>query len=233
MKFSLNAFTAALCLFLLSLGRLEAMSTHVVPHPDPIRFDVFYLSDTANLNLGVLASTTGTPYLFSSEGVPNTLLPSPTLGAQSTHLSNGGVEFIIGGTSPLPGQQTPVELNDKDEVDNFTIALDISVDDPIPDFNLQFCSCNIGDASCVESSIDGGLSYQQIDGQFVTCTETEPSATRRRVEIEISVLGLQNPSSPPLETGFRIVLSPVPIPSAVWLFGSALGLLGWIRHKAT
>ena len=25
--------------------------------------------------------------------------------------------------------------------------------------------------------------------------------------------------------------TPVPVPAAVWLFGSALGLLGWIRHK--
>jgi Protein of unknown function (DUF1566) len=27
-------------------------------------------------------------------------------------------------------------------------------------------------------------------------------------------------------------LAPVPVPSAVWLFGSALGLMGWIRGKA-
>ena len=27
--------------------------------------------------------------------------------------------------------------------------------------------------------------------------------------------------------------SAVPVPAAVWLFGSALGLLGWMRHKAT
>jgi hypothetical protein len=28
-------------------------------------------------------------------------------------------------------------------------------------------------------------------------------------------------------------LSPVPVPAAFWLFGSALGLLGWTRRKAT
>ncbi len=31
--------------------------------------------------------------------------------------------------------------------------------------------------------------------------------------------------------GFRVSVSTVPIPSAIWLFGAALGLLGWMRHK--
>jgi hypothetical protein len=30
-----------------------------------------------------------------------------------------------------------------------------------------------------------------------------------------------------------VTFSPVPIPAAVWLFGSALGLLGWMRRKAS
>jgi hypothetical protein len=29
-----------------------------------------------------------------------------------------------------------------------------------------------------------------------------------------------------------VTMTPVPIPPAVWLFGSALGLLGWIRKRA-
>jgi hypothetical protein len=28
-------------------------------------------------------------------------------------------------------------------------------------------------------------------------------------------------------------ISPIPIPSAVWLFGSALGLMGWMRRKVS
>ena len=33
--------------------------------------------------------------------------------------------------------------------------------------------------------------------------------------------------------GLTIDMSPVPVPAAVWLFGSALGLLGWMRRKTS
>ena len=32
--------------------------------------------------------------------------------------------------------------------------------------------------------------------------------------------------------GVGIIVNPIPIPGAVWLFGSALGLLGWMRRRA-
>jgi hypothetical protein len=34
-----------------------------------------------------------------------------------------------------------------------------------------------------------------------------------------------------LSPGIRVSGSPVPIPPAVWLFGSALGLLGWVKRR--
>jgi len=34
------------------------------------------------------------------------------------------------------------------------------------------------------------------------------------------------------EWEFQVNGAAVPVPAAVWLFGSALGLLGWMRRKA-
>jgi hypothetical protein len=32
--------------------------------------------------------------------------------------------------------------------------------------------------------------------------------------------------------GVGLVVNPIPVPAAVWLFGSALGVLGWLRRRA-
>ena len=34
-----------------------------------------------------------------------------------------------------------------------------------------------------------------------------------------------------ISKNLRLEISPIPVPAAVWLFGSALGLLGWIRRR--
>ena len=32
-------------------------------------------------------------------------------------------------------------------------------------------------------------------------------------------------------TTMTVETTPIPVPAAVWLFGSALGLLGWVRRR--
>jgi hypothetical protein len=54
---------------------------------------------------------------------------------------------------------------------------------------------------------------------------------------EIVVLWCDNSSGCFDETAgegstYRLTLQVVPVPAAVWLFGSALGMLGWIRRRA-
>ncbi len=51
------------------------------------------------------------------------------------------------------------------------------------------------------------------------------------ITIGVGVLGV--PGSQGVPYGEEMIFQVVPIPGAVWLFGSALGLLGWMRRKAT
>jgi hypothetical protein len=52
------------------------------------------------------------------------------------------------------------------------------------------------------------------------------------VAAQIAAVG-SNPVVPASIGVDRITLTTVPIPAAVWMFGSALGLLGWMRRKET
>ena len=47
-----------------------------------------------------------------------------------------------------------------------------------------------------------------------------------------SILPLGNFGSPGFAGNSTIDLSAIPLPAAVWMFGSALGMLGWARRKA-
>ena len=42
----------------------------------------------------------------------------------------------------------------------------------------------------------------------------------------------ENPDGTDLTYQFTVQTSVIPVPAAVWLFGSALGLLGWMRRRA-
>ena len=106
-----------------------------------------------------------------------------------------------------------------------------------------------------EYEIDGvltgnSLAYDPMDTLFVatSCETTSGDATvclLLPVNMPSEWSGAPNPlvfdlaiggttmwnSNPGSETFVMYTLTTVPVPAAVWLFGSALGLLGWVRRR--
>ncbi len=88
-----------------------------------------------------------------------------------------------------------------------------------------------------------------VDG-IAVATFVDPGASFAVASIEFVAIGIgatslllsENPLNPwasagspvnPAMTAGSVAVTPVPVPAAVWMFGSALGLLGWMRLGRT
>jgi hypothetical protein len=101
-------------------------------------------------------------------------------------------------------------------------------------FNLgefDYAFAGNGDWSVTLSGVKSGgsnvsldLTLSEIDGRY-----SNYSATSLFTNI-VSFSIQNNASAPPMALD-NIVLTAVPVPAAVWLFGSALAGLGWLRRK--
>lgn len=58
--------------------------------------------------------------------------------------------------------------------------------------------------------------------KFISFVLATPTTTLRFRDSDIKSVEIDN-----------LVVNTIPVPPAVWLFGSALGLLGWMKHKAS
>lgn len=72
----------------------------------------------------------------------------------------------------------------------------------------------------VTQAIDTTMGTVNFDQSWVNLTSVDIVYTTGREQTDFTVPGIDN-----------IVLQAVPIPAAVWMFASGLGLLGWLRRR--
>jgi len=203
----------------------DLLAMRIIPLPDTLRFEVGY--DTGTLpgpevwNRNVASSTNGN-FMFTSDETPgDPLLASPPLAGQATQLSNGDLSIVIAGTNTQAGLQTMLELNDGLLIDRLVFRFEWG--EPLV-FPIVVRS--------LETSTDGGANYDIFGGGFES-GDLIPPPTSEATFIKTNVTGFLSISSPPIDTGIRITLTAVPVPAAFWLFGSALGILGWARRRTS
>ena len=122
---------------------------------------------------------------------------------------------------------TTIEL----ELGNFTIGFDdMRIGGPNPDATGFFVRDNI-DVGAVLFDLTSPL-VEAFDNSLVI---TANLAISQELSDFLNGAGVIGDNVTGVDAGLALAVadaSVVPVPAAVWLFGSALALLGWVRRKA-
>ena len=162
----------------------------------------------------LIAAAVSLPFSTASAGSvdisPTTLGNSNLAGCVSTGVDG---ECNPAGTGLTDSEDDTIRLFSLDaDVYGFDVIVDTSV---LPPFDTS----DIGSASVLlNDELVGTISTAN---PIVSAVFADPSITQ--------VIQIVNTDAALLNYSF--VTIPVPVPAAVWLFGSALGLLGWVRRR--
>ena len=89
----------------------------------------------------------------------------------------------------------------------------------------QAASMQLFDTLSVGASNDAGINFQVAEPTFSVVGAVGESVRAQLGSDELDSILVSSTSN--------LQAVSLPVPAAVWLFGSALGLLGWIKRKAT
>jgi len=96
----------------------------------------------------------------------------------------------------------------------------------------------VSDGGLILSAADGTLPTDGGWSTFNAQVQADPAIDGKAIEIRLEAFLLDpplvlDPDRPDVQISFdNVQLQVVPVPAAVWLFGSALGLLGWMNRRA-
>ena len=149
-----------------------------------------------------------------AEGGPNLLL-----NVSSYSTSVPALDIWVSDTDLEIPEGTPAEVGALGEVVAGTIS-------------FEFWSDSANDPFGKGDIIDEFTEAEGPLGVFLETGEGLIDDGAGSVSIRVQTVLAQGESGP-FNASYIASLTVVPVPPAVWLFGSALGLLGWVRRKAS
>jgi hypothetical protein len=151
--------------------------------------------------------------------------------------------FIFNDVYTLSGNDiysiTVIEAGDYEIINDGDVTVDLY---------LQAANNNNGlDLTTATSSLDfvgdsAGLQKWQLDATLRPLTDpsdllgtpwSESSSLALNIQNTLTAYTDANGETAWVQKKITLVVSEVPVPASVWLFGSGLGLLGWIRRRKT
>lgn len=163
-------------------------------------------------------------------GVANSVTELAALGTTWTAIASAGIDTARDNTNTNPSSTgVPIYLlNDTKLADNNADLWDGTIDNALGVTETGAIGCSLitvwtGSAANGQGSPASSLGGHPVGGRCDSTGSTWMYA---------SLPGAANSYHLYAMSGLLTVAA-VPVPGAVWLFGSALGVMGWLRRKAT
>jgi hypothetical protein len=234
------------CIFIRSIGALVALlmafgsqATLVTVYGTDVKFTyedstAFGTANVIGNNIFFLPTTFLAESLNGEGAVTNNVTLNIEVEATTVDYSMNAFQLAEEGDYKLNGTDASVSANGQFRITSLTKTCGIGIFAPICKDEQIF------DAGPLTVNTNSPVTWNA--GALIDLTDTEFWDTDTKVTMTIeNLLTATTLNTEVGETAFiqkkfvgggvGIIINPVPVPGAVWLFGSAIGLLGWMRRR--